>query len=550
MPHDSEGPSLLPEINKPKSFSGSPKLPLSGVSLYSSLSGPLKPEDLVITQFHEKNTKDRGRVSIKLHKKLNEVSPSKKKNNQIFRIIKEKDAYIHQLEIQLSEHKKNCEARYSPKPDNDVQTVQVNEEKIEEKIDAQEYVREVWNRYKTKDFEILSLKTENEDFKKVLEKISNELFEQKVKVRDLEKIVEKIKKNKEECEKELEDKGLIIRNLEKKLKDKEIEVMYKVDEIEDFQKLLKVSEDKRKVAVELANNYEKKYFNFKTKQGNFFKSQKDLKANIDLLTKQLHEKESLNKSLQLKLSQSEATLNDYYSLQNSLKIELEMMRVSKKTSTEYLESKVEKIEEENKILKESIQETKKFITRSSSKRSETVINSKYFNRLSNQELTKAHQKIFELEEKLTEKSLEIEKMNKNFQYLNSQLHSKDLLMQKLQVKSDEAEIPTIPSKNSFGSFWWLDIENEMRALIDNMNTLENDLICSKCFSSEQNFFTLYPCGHFSCENCRDSLEICGKCLKKVSISLPANFCSDFLDFLSKVRKSVETIKKIIANQFS
>lgn len=547
--HESDQGTILPEINKPKSFSTSPKHSLPGVPLISSqASGIIKQEDLLITQLNNQNKKDRGRVTIKLQKKVSDSSPSKKKNSQLFKILKEKDAYIHQLEIQLSEHQKNYEERYSPKPDPDCQVLVQSDEKIEEKSEAHEYVREVWNRYKSKDFEIFSLKTENDDFKKVLEKISIELYDYKFKVKDLEKNSEKLRKKIEEVQKELEDKSSSTRLLEKKVKEKEMELLYKVDENEDLNKLLKISEDKRRVAVELANNFEKKYFSFKTKQGNFSKQQKESKSNLDNLSKLLQEKEKTIKDLQEKLLHSETSLNEFISEYNSIKTELEMVRLSKKNSTEYLESKVERIEEENKNLKVSIQDAQKFTGRQNSKRSETVINSKYFSRLTSQELTKANSKIFELEEKLMEKNLEIEKLNKDFSYLNKQVHSKDLIMQKMKSKTEEfdgIERGNFVDKGCVSDTPWISFE--IRKLIEFCRVLNDGIRCSKCFCCDQGFFSFYPCGHFSCAGCKEGTEICAKCCKKVSIMLPAPYCLEFVEVLAKLKDGLERCEDFVLN---
>ena len=548
LPHESDQGTILPEINKPKSFSTSPKHSLPGVSLLSSqVSGPLKQEDLLITQLNNQNKKDRGRVTIKLQKKIPDTLPAKKKNSQLFKILKEKDAYIHQLEIQLSEHQRNYEERYSPKPDPDGQVGQTDE-KTEEKSEAHEYVREVWNRYKSKDFEIFSLKTENDDFKKVLEKISIELYDYKFKVKDLEKNSEKLRKKLEEVQKELEDKSLSSRLLEKKVKEKEMELLYKADENEDLNKLLKISEDKRRVAVELANNFEKKYFAFKTKQGSFSKQQKESKSSIDSLSKLLQEKEKTIKDLQEKLLHSETSLNEFASDYSSIKAELEMVRLSKKNSTEYLESKVERIEEENKNLKVSIQESQKFTGRQNSKRSETVINSKYFSRLTSQELTKANSKIFELEEKLMEKNFEIEKLNKDFSYLNRQVHSKDLILQKMKSKTeefDEVERGNLIDRSSPGDAPC--IAYEIRKMIDLCRVLSDGVRCSKCFGCDQGLFSFYPCGHFTCPGCKEGTEICVRCCKKVSIVLPAPYVQEFAEVLAKLKNGLGRCENFVLN---
>ena len=516
--------NLLPELNKNKgkSLPNSPKnqpMP-TNLSPQPSYQVPnsLRQEGFVITHISDRVKKDR-RVTIKLSKRIQEASPVTKEIKKLSKILLQKEELIHQLEAKLSECKKNCEEMQMKSTEDPMNIA------VELKPAQDYYLRE--DRTKIKDSEVLSLKSENEQIKKMLENLTIEKFKQDAKMKSFEKI---LKKN-ESSAKSLENQEIRIAALQKKLNEKELEIAFKVDEIKDLDRMLKLSEDKRKAAVDQQKDFESKYFAIKNKYNTLTTTINEQKSTIDQLANKLIGIESQLKDVKFAFSEQNNELSARKSELFSLNSELEILRAAKRSSADSFESKIQKIEEENKDLKRSLQNSKAISIRSNTKRSETVINSKYFNRLANQELVRTHHKLFEIEEKLINKNLELDRIKTDYNYMSKKLDTTEFVVKKLKkMLEDESEST---EKNIWIAEACLSVDSEeiLQKCLDRVERMRFEMKCSNC-SGLKDFCINYPCGHFTCAQCREcELEVCGACHQSIDAKVVSGYFKKFLEFL-------------------
>lgn len=535
--------NLLPEINKNKgkSLPNSPKnqpMPIQTFNLSPQPSyqvpNSLRQEGLVITHINDKPKKDR-RATIKLTKRIQDTSLITKKYNQLSKLLIDKEEIILHLESKLSEYKKNCE---------DMQTKSIEDPvkvELEVKPVQLNHIREEIDQTKIKDFEIFNLKNENEQIKKILENVTIEKFNQEAKLKNFEKIC----KNNEDSAKKLENQEIRISVLEKMLNDKGLEIAFKAEEIKDLGRMLKLSEDKRKAAVDQQKDFESKYIVIKTKYIASTTTISEQKSTIDQLANKLLGAEGQLKDLKFAFSEQNSELSECKSELYSLNSELEMLRAVKKSSTDSLELKIQKIEEENKGLKNSLQTSNAKPIRSNSKRSETVINSKFFTRLANQELVRTHHKLFELEEKLINKNLELEKIRTDYNYVSKKLDTKEVVVNKLkQMLEDESEST---ERNIWMPEVCLNVDSDemLQTCVGRVERMRSEIKCSNCSGSEM-FCVNYPCGHLTCAQCREKeIEVCGSCGQNIDAVVASGYFKQFLEFLEVQKTELEQISEVL-----
>lgn len=530
--NDSESKSYFPEIKSIKSPSNSPKqhfsgTPIKGLASLNNASKHFGFEELVITKLNEKSQKEKQTKT----KKTSETSALKQKYIELIKFLKEREEYICQLESRMNDNDKEADLTESTK--------------------GQIYShRKKSNKNISKNGEILALKQENHDLIKSFEKASKQISDLSQKVSTLDQAKQKLLYKSEQLEKNLQQKLSETENLQKKLKETQTELESKLDELEDTSRLLQISEDKRRVAIEQTMNTEKKFFNIKLKNNEIITNQTELKTSLDDLTREILLKESEVRHLTEEIFVYQRKLEKEQDLNSTLRTELEMVKLMNKNNLEFWQTQLEEMEKENKELKESVADRSQHVRRNS-RRTETVIKNRFLDNFNAQEVARWQQKYFETEEKLMNKTMELEKFKKDGVYLHSQLEGKNELIDRLN-KIIQDNIGETSSSQRFSS---LHIEGlyEVQELIDkltkqNMSLLEN-FQCSTC-TSQQNLQQNFPCTHLQCSNCQQNLnDLCSFCSKKVEFSTESSQSTSILSHLKSQNTSFKHLKLLI-NTFS
>lgn len=412
--------------------------------------------------------------------------------------------------------------------------------------------RDLGKRNKTKDFEIFASKQKNHELLSYADSLLAEINNLKQSNKLLNDNSAKLSQNLRDCETALAAANELQKLTESKLFQCQTEVAFKQAELEEMKDMIKKTEDKRKVANEQMTNVESKLTTFQKQIVRYHKTnielQKDLKESNDALKF----KDDLIERLYNQISQLDETIEQLKNDAARFQLDFEKTKGVMQEEIDELNHKIEHLENQKKNFEENVLEMQETIKKTKPsitiiKRSESMIDGKYLNGISQEEASRWHARYFNLEQELSLCREQMEKLQKNESYYKGQIEQKNQIIDKMEfiIKNHE-KIPSLdlspPSPVSFNP----DALFRMEVLIGRVKTLEEHFKCGNCFKFSRNNQICVPCAHLRCEVCKEECVYkCGTCAGKIetaisfeNLSRLAEFYSSHLEELGKLKDAL------------
>ncbi|OMJ82336.1 hypothetical protein SteCoe_16997 [Stentor coeruleus] len=386
-----------------------------------------------------------------------------------------------------------------------------------------EFRRESLNRIKNKDYEIQDARRKSEEFTHQLQILLNENIEAKNRNKLLEEELNKTQNIITEMEKNISQYQASLKKSAENISEKQNEVMFKQSEVEEISELFRRSEEKRKIAIEYNNSLESSISNLQKQFLTFKKKSEDLQKELDLKNSMVEEKDFHLKTLQEKASKLEEIFHLDKEKLSLTKLELEKTKSDHQDLLLNANRQISKLEEQNSKLQnqlKDIKESSQIPTITFFKRSESLKEQKNIDEIDKNEVTRWHSRYHAAEQELLQAKEQLEKSNKNENYLKTQMCEKNHIIKQMEgmilsTENYSRSLESSPNPNPHKSFNELYHLSEI--MLERIKCIEDFLRCETCFKISQKNYVCFPCGHICCDTCNDALEeICGKCASRVT----------------------------------
>lgn len=519
--HIHEEYKLLPSIKKsPKSIVNSPKQFFKkSISPYTALQETQEFKQVSMSlspdEFHHHKLDDQIYINRK---------PKRKDPTSHSRIHIE---IPQQVGLDLDSARKNFdEDSKNGNPKDYMQdTISSNQKKnvLLKNDEFVEFRRESLNRIKNKDNEIQDVRRKSEEFAHQLQTLLNENTEVKNRNKVLEENLTKTQSIIAEMENNISQYQASLKKSAEHLSEKQSEVLFKQSEVEEISELFRRSEEKRKIAIEYNNSLESTISNLQKQFLTFKKKSEDLQKDLDLKNSMIEEKDIYFKTLQEKASKLEEILNFDKEKLALTKLELEKTQSDHQDFLLNANRQISKLEEQNLKLQnqlKDIKESSQVPTITFFKKSESLKEQKNISEIDKNEVSRWHTRYHATEQELLQTKEQLEKSNKNENYLKTQMSEKNHLIKQMEgmilsTGNYSRSLESSPNPNPHK--YYNELYHLSEIMLERLKSIEDFLRCETCFKISQKNYVCFPCGDICCDTCNDALEeVCGKCASRVT----------------------------------